>query len=80
MTIAVEVDQPAQLDADIGHHAGDMGGAHLGVGKLGDDRVLQAHDEAQQDHGQRHEKPGNQHQPRAEDAEQQQQCGFQRQR
>ena len=57
-----------------------MGGAHLGVGKLGDDRVLQTHDETQQHHCQRHEKTGNRHQARAEDTEQQQQHGLQCQR
>jgi hypothetical protein len=41
-----DVDQSADLDADIGHHAGHMGGSDSGVRDLCDDGVLQAHQEA----------------------------------
>ena len=54
---AVPVQQPAQLDAQVRDHAGHVRGADLGVRELGDHRVLKAHDEAQQHHGQRHEQP-----------------------
>ena len=53
--LRVHIDHLAQFDADIGDDAGHVGGADFRVGNLGDDGVLQPHDEAQQDDGQGHE-------------------------
>ena len=52
---AVDIDQVAQLNSEVGDQAGDVRGADLGVGALGYQRVLQAHDEAQQHHRIRHQ-------------------------
>jgi len=70
--VGVPVGHLAQLDADVGHDAGHVGGADLDMRDLGDDSVLQPHHEAQQHHGQRNEEGVDPGQACAEDAEHQQ--------
>ncbi|MNI32852.1 hypothetical protein D3C73_867760 [compost metagenome] len=76
----VPVKQLAQFDADVGHHAGDVRRADLGARHLGDHRVLQAHDVAQQHHRAGHVEPAQRFQVGAQQAKDQQQHGFQQQR
>jgi len=70
------VGQLAELDADVGQRAGDVVGTDLGPGELGDHRVLQVQEEAQQHDGGRHEQSLEALQARARDAEADQQHGF----
>jgi hypothetical protein len=67
------VEEPSQLDAQVGHHPGHVGGADLGLGDLGDDGILQAHDEAQQQHRGRHEHADEEFEVNPEQSEDQQQ-------
>jgi hypothetical protein len=78
--VRVPVQQLAQLDADVGDDPGHVGGPDFGVGQLGHQRVLQAHHEAQQHHGDRHEQACHPIQARAQHAEGQQQQRLQQQR
>jgi len=47
--VSIPVKGPAEFDSDIGDGAGDVRGAYLRVGDLGDDGVLQPHAEAEQE-------------------------------
>ncbi|MNT67002.1 hypothetical protein D3C72_2051120 [compost metagenome] len=46
-----------QFDTDVRDHAGHMRGADLGIRQLGDQGILQAHDEAKHHDRCRHEQP-----------------------
>lgn len=72
----VEIDQPANFHTQIGHEAGDVGGADLGVGNPRDRCILQAHREAQHQHGFRQQERDLVVRSAAERAEDQQQQGF----
>ena len=52
-TAAVPVNHFAQLDPDVSDQTRDMRRAHDSVGDFGHQRILQAHDVAQQDRNQR---------------------------
>ena len=78
--MAIDIKQEPQFNTDIGDQAGDMGGADLSAGDLGDHSILQAHDEAQQQHRHWHKNGPHQVDGAAKQAKDQQQQGFQQRR
>jgi hypothetical protein len=73
---AVPIQQPADLDAQVGHDTGHVRRADLGLRDLRDDRVLQPHDETEQQHRGRHHQMRKGHQVGPQQAKQQQQRRF----
>jgi len=73
------VEQLAQFDADVGHHARDVRCADFRMRELGDQRVLQAHHETEQHDRGRHEQPLHVDQMAAKQAEAQQQRSLEQQ-
>jgi hypothetical protein len=72
----VPVEELSELDAYVGDHSGDVGGADHGLGDFGDDGVLEPHGEAEEGDGGRDKEVVTGSQMAAYQTEEQQQGGF----
>ncbi len=77
---AIPVEEFTEFDADVGDHAGDVGGADDGVGELGDDGVLEAHGEGEEHDDGGDEEPVSEFEVSAEETEAEQENGFEDER